>query len=368
MGEKGPKYLEIVNWIKDKIKSGEYKSGFRVTSENELAAMFKMSRQTVRRALSVLEKEGIIESRRGSGTYIANLYEENVRTPEVVKPRSTKNIAVLTTYVDEYIFTPMIKEIENTLSSHGFNMQLSFSHNSVDKERTVLKHLLREDNIDGLICETTKSGLPSMNLDLYLQMIDKNIPIMFLNTFYPELVLPHVSMDDRESAYIVTEYLIQNGHKDIAAIFKFDDGQGLRRYEGYCKALKKYGIEIENERIAWVDTKDINPLKAYGKRIMDRVKDCTAVVCYNDAVAEQFLKLCAKSGINCPEDISIVGIDNSDDSANFNPPLTTANNPIINVSHLAVENLIRLIKGEQFNATYEFKPELVVRKSVKCIN
>ena len=62
------------------------------------------------------------------------------------------------------------------------------------------------------------------------------MPILFLNTYYPELDVPHVSLNDTEAAKAAVNYLIGRGHKNIGAVLKLDDGQGRLRYLGYLKA------------------------------------------------------------------------------------------------------------------------------------
>ena len=104
--KKTAKYRFLVDTIKEKIKNGEYEPGERMESENTLSDQFGYSRQTVRQALSVLEQEGLIERRRGSGTYISS---ESRRTPR------GNSIAIVTTYISDYIFPTIIRGIEERL-------------------------------------------------------------------------------------------------------------------------------------------------------------------------------------------------------------------------------------------------------------
>ena len=69
------KYEKIAEWIRDEVEAGTLSLGDKLPPENELMAQFQVSRQTVRTALSLLRKEGIVEGRRGSGSYItANVH------------------------------------------------------------------------------------------------------------------------------------------------------------------------------------------------------------------------------------------------------------------------------------------------------
>ena len=96
--ETSAKYEGIVRWIREQIEAEELQPGERIESEYQLCDRFGVSRQTVRHAIAVLEKEGMIEKRRGSGTYIK---ESGILGVRRKKPMQ---IAVMTTFVQEYIF------------------------------------------------------------------------------------------------------------------------------------------------------------------------------------------------------------------------------------------------------------------------
>ena len=105
------KYEQIVSWVHAKIESGAIRQGDRLPSENVLAKQFQMSRQTIRRAMEALTMDGIVESRRGSGTYVS----VNTRRYTGKEIR----IAVMLTFVDTYIFPALVKGIESVLSDAG---------------------------------------------------------------------------------------------------------------------------------------------------------------------------------------------------------------------------------------------------------
>ncbi|WP_281532856.1 GntR family transcriptional regulator [Anaerocolumna aminovalerica] len=116
MSEKIPKYIELVNWVKEKVESRELKPNQKLYSENELSEMFSMSRQTVRHGISKLEQQGIVERKQGSGTYICGRKSTN--------NTKTMRIAIVTTYVDCYIFPKVIKDAEKVISEAGYITKL----------------------------------------------------------------------------------------------------------------------------------------------------------------------------------------------------------------------------------------------------
>ena len=92
-----PKYMELVLWIKEQLRLGKLQVGQKMYSENQLSEMFKMSRQTVRHAIEILEYEGVVCRIKGSGTYI----NDQRAMDEAAKNRN--RVSVVTTYIDSYI-------------------------------------------------------------------------------------------------------------------------------------------------------------------------------------------------------------------------------------------------------------------------
>lgn len=359
MVNKVAKYIELVNWVKDKVETKEFKPGDKFYSENQLSSMFSISRQTVRHGISKLEQQGIVERIQGSGTYICN---------KPIAPRvKTMNIAVVTTYVDRYIFPNVIKEMEKVISDSGYFTQIAFTYNTLEGESTILRKFLESNNVDGIIIEPTKSALPNPNIKLYEEIIDQGIPVLFINSYYPDLSLPHVAMDDRKAGLMAVNHLIEAGHTNIAGIFKADDRQGHFRYSGFMRGLLDAGLSIHDNNIIWIDTEDTNHMGDNERRILRRLKGCTACVCYNDEVAVAIVEMCKRNLISVPEDLSIVSIDDSDLAVNSELPLTSVAYPIKELGKKAAENLLQLIEDSDFDATFDFSPTLTIRNSVKRI-
>lgn len=359
MKQREPKYISLVNWIKEKISTRELHPGDKLYSENELSEMFGLSRQTVRHAIGILETEGLVERIRGSGTYIGS------RRGTVRK--KTMNIAVISTYVDGYIFPPTLQGIVQTLSAEGYMTQIAFTNNRVDNERKILEGILEKDNVDGVIVEGTKSALPNPNLEYYRELQKRQIAILFFNCVYPELNAPIVALDDVNVARDAVEYLLSQGHRKIGGIFKADDGQGKLRYAGYTEALLKAGLGVDDRKILWIDTEDQKALKNVRNSVLRRVTDCTAVFCYNDEVAYGLVELLQKEGFRVPGQLSIVSIDGSELSLLSEPQITSVPYPMEELGRKAAENMIHLIDEPDFDGNYLFRPPILVRDSVRKI-
>lgn len=355
------KYERIVSWVQTEIENGALSRGDKLPSENELMERFRVSRQTVRRAMEELTEKGVVEGRRGSGTYVT------VNTRRYAAGKEIR-IAVMLTYVDTYIFPSIIKGIESVLSSEGCTLQIAMTDNAVEKERMLLKEFIHTQSVDGIIAETVKSALPNPNMELYREIENMGIPVLFVNSYYKELDIPHISMDDRKAGYLAAKHLAECGHTRIGGIFKADDGQGHLRYAGYTDALMEQEIKIRGDQVIWIDSEELRTMREESTKFLKRLKGCTACVCYNDETAYKIVEIFRKAGHRVPEDLSVVGIDNSG-LAKFCPvPLTSVENPVEKLGRTAAERMTWKIFRNEEMETVEFEPQLIMRNSVQVIH
>jgi len=324
------KYLSVARMLRAGIQNGQYANGSRLPSENELVKQTGYSRQTIRQAMAMLETEGLTERIRGSGTY--------VRSTRARRPR-TNNIAVVTTYIGEYIFPAILQGISSVLSQNGYTPLLFATQNRVDTEREALCSLL-EKPIDGIIVEGTKTAMPNPNIDLYEEIGAQGIPVVFVNGYYAELTKPvYVVMNDREGGRMACEALLQEGHTRIAGFFKSDDIQGHRRYAGYAQALVKAGLSVQDDHVLWYTTENRDLLiRSSASRVME---GCTAAVCYNDETA--LLAIDACRGMQA----DWVSFDQSAYARMPGAPFRSLDNPKEALGALAAEKLLHMISGQE---------------------
>lgn len=331
------KYAELANKLRAQIQAGVYASGQKLPSENELALQTGYSRQTVRQAMGILESEGLTDRVQGSGTYVRR---------EVPRREPSHNIAVVTTYIGEYIFPAILHGIEHVLSKNGYTPLLSATRNRVDNERRILKELLHKP-IDGLIVEGTKTAFPNPNIDLYDEFSALGIPVVFINGFYPELKLRklvYVVADDRAGGRLACSLLLKKGHRRIAGFFKSDDIQGHRRYAGYAETLREAGLSVEDDHVLWYTTENRDSLLSAGT--MQTLKNCTAAVCYNDEVSIQVIRELTKNGIAVPQRMELISFDNSTYAQLSASHFVSLTNPKETLGRLAAEKMLHLLQGK----------------------
>lgn len=340
------KYQQLKDLLREDIARGVYRNGERIPGENELAERYGMSRQTVRQALSLLEQDFLIERRQGSGTY--------VRERQPNRKRSW-NVGIIATYISEYIFPSILRGMESELSEAGFFPLLSATQNRVDNERKILEDFLSKD-IDGLIVEGTKSALPNPNLALYAKFKEKGIPVVFFNGYYPALGPSTVSVttNDKSGGQEGVYLLLAKGHQRIGGIFKADDLQGLDRYAGYTRGLLENGLEFRDEWVVWFHSENRNTFLTDAheqSRILQLLKDCTAVLCYNDEVAAKLVNAFHQHQIVVPQDKAVLSFDNSLLSEVAGVPISSFDHPKENLGACAARKLIGMMNGREEKST-----------------
>lgn len=351
------KYYTLMEEIKKDILSGRIKPGERLPSENQLTIRYCLSRHTVRKALSLLEQEGYVEAFHGRGTFCS----EGAR-----HTHSSRNIAVVTTYITDYIFPRLIQGMDNVLSEEGYSIILKNTGNSRQKEARCLEDLLQKD-IDGLIIEPSKSQLACRHRHLYQSLEKLSIPYVFIQGIYTEMQNePHILMDDVMGGYLVTKYLLDLGHERIAGMFKADDIQGIRRHKGYVQALQERGCPYVPDDVIWYHTEDRKTKPEIGLRDMAaRGELPQGIVCYNDQIAVQVMEVLEEMGLRVPEDVSVTGYDDSL-YAQRGCGLTTILHPQEKMGEMAAQLILEKIRGireEDSGVQREIQPELVVRGS-----
>lgn len=353
--------MDIVEWATGQISSGAFKVNDKFFSETELGNKFNCSRQTVRRALEVLEQNGLITRSQGSGTFVSQNKAYQPRQQTIKKDR-TPTIGFINTYMDNYIFPGIIKGIEHVLTAEGYAMELISTDNMISGEARSLEFMLSRQ-LEGFIVEPTRSALPCANLSLYNKINQLGIPLVFIDSFYPELSNPYVALDDEKAGYEAAMYLLSMGHRKISAIFPHSHRQGHLRYLGYVKAHSEYGIPINDELVCWHSRANMNEI-LNSRQYFEQLLKSTAVLCYNDTTALGIIDLLHQNGRSVPEDLSIVGIDNSEIARISS--LTSVARPTEELGAAAASLLISMINGSEGHNIL-FPPELVKRSSVRQI-
>jgi GntR family transcriptional regulator of arabinose operon len=351
-----PKYEMVKNYVKHLLKDDIIAYGGKLPSEHDLMEKFQVSRQTIRQAFGELTAEGLIYKEQGRGTF------SNYR-----KGNQNQIVAVVTTYLSGFVFPGIIFGIEQVLSDEGYMMLLSNTNNIKEREARYLKSVLSH-NVTGMIIEPTASSRTNTNIKLLEDIRERGIKTVFINACYDDFDSAYVLLDDTKGGYMAAEYLLQLGHRKIAGIFKTDDTQGVRRKTGYLQALGDYGTGADPALIGEYETADMYDFPyMFAQSLLQRGDRPTAFYCYNDQCALLVIQAITDKGLRIPEDISIVGYDDSISPMHSEVKLTTIRHPKKAMGVQAAKFMVGMLTGRMEKPQFVYQPELIVRNTCRNI-
>lgn len=334
-------YKSIAHDIEALVEKNIERGIPRLPTEKELCEKFHASRQTIRQSLSLLEQRHIIEKRQGSGIYITGILDN---------PEKNK-IYLMISSEQDYIYPDIIENIHQTLHKNGFTDQVFVTANQVCRETEYLTAFL-ENPPRGLIVEGCCSARPNPNVHLYEKLQEKGTFVIFIFNRYTNFDSSlYIKDDNTYGSSLLVRHLYEEGHTKIGGIFKSDDLQGVERYLGFARTMQKYGLSIPDDRIGWYNTRRMDALRSRQDTsflrdiLYDALKDCTAVICYNDEIAYWLIKELNQAGYHLPEDMAVTAFDNTYLSNRGILSITTLSHGPHEISSLVAESAIKMAKG-----------------------
>ena len=355
------KYQKTADQLIERIKDGTYGENQRIPSETELCQQLRVGRQTLRKAVELLEGSGHLKRIQGSGTYV--LERKGRAEPGVPPSKNAGTIALIMMNSESYIFLDVMQGISDYLIGTGYSLTTIITGGDFEKERRALKDLM-ENPPDGILFEPVCSGILSVNDALYREVAAK-IPCLLLHMDATAL-FPAMPLNDREGAKCMADYLLSLGHRKIGSLFVFDETTGQNRYRGYLEALREHGIAHKSDDSVWMEhNKKSDVFEKTGCLALERMlQNVTAVLCHDDRVAYSLIRYLNGKGIRVPEDMSVTGYDNSDFST-LELPLTTVAHPKAAYGRKAAQALLELIRSPETvrMEDYVIEPQLIIRES-----
>ncbi|ARQ92415.1 GntR family transcriptional regulator [Levilactobacillus brevis] len=351
------KYQRVKDTLKEAILSGKYPIDEKLPTETELMNRFNVSRYTIRRAVGDLESEHYIYRIQGGGMFVQDWHKD------WSIDNDSKMIGVITTHIADYIFPQIIYGIDQMISEGGYSLLLGNTHNNHQKERKNLINMLNS-KVAGLIIEPTQSALPNPNMDLYQEIKDDEIPVLFINASYPELDFPTVTTDDAGAERKIIDYLLDMGHESILGIFQVDDIQGVHRMDGFVKAYQQHPeISYKGNLVMYQSGDSFDKITQRVASALKSPDRPTAIACYNDQLAIRVLDYLKSNGFVVPQDISVVGFDNYQMSQYMSPGITTLNHEKEIMGEDTGKMMLSLLQKQPV-ISIMYDPQLVVRESV----
>jgi len=238
-------------------------------------------------------------------------------TAVALRTKKTGTIGVVIADNRNPFYAEVLNGMEVAAKEKNYHIILANTQRDYQKEEEAINLLLAK-RVDGLLITPVQDRDDDIK-----NLIEAKIPFVIVGRDFENIELDALYNDEVKGGFLATEYLIKNGHKRIALVNGFLYKSPARsRLEGYKKALKKYGIPVDDVLINVGDI-DIKDGYKRTKQLFEKGLDFTAIFAYNDMMAFGAMQAIKEKGLRIPEDIGIVGYDDIPFSPLISPPLTT---------------------------------------------
>lgn len=327
----------------------------------DLAEMLKVSPATVSRSLNnhasisnktkqkVLNKANELGYR--TNRFAANLSNQKSNTIGVIVPR-----------LNSYFMSTVLAGIEKVANEVGYNLIISQSLDSEEKEKINAKTLL-DSGVDALLVSLTND---SKDYQYFENYTNRKIPLLFFDRVVNLPNCPTILIDNQAASYEATKHLINQGCTTMLHI----SGNLKRtlysdRFKGFKQALLENGLEVSKANILETDL-DPKHIQVAIDFIKNSTKKIDGLFVANDNFAANCIKQLIKVGFRIPEDIKVVGFNNDPVSEIISPNLTTIEYPGYKMGVLAGESIIAHLSGTinlQSTNTILLRHKLIIRES-----
>ena len=332
----------------------------RPATLKDIAKVTGYSINTISRALRDKEDisaktKKIIREISGKMGYINNAQASSLRLGH------TNTIAVILGDISNPYFGIQMKAIENRARSEGYSSFLLNTNENIDMEREAIQSALNK-NVDGiLICPTQQ------NEENIQYLINTGIPFVQIGRCFENPDASYVIQNDRLGGYQATNFLIENGHRDILTLTSpAYISSGRDRLAGYKQALKEANIPVKTKLIREI------PITSEGcsdvlSAIFREKLHFTAIFAFSDLIALDAWVHLERLGFKIPKDISLVGFDNIQSRLALPFNLSTVNPHKTAISNTAVDCLVNIMRGKTIRSHHVIDTHLVSGETVRTI-
>lgn len=260
-------------------------------------------------------------------------------------------------------FPQLIRHIEGFARQEGYSLMLCDSAHDPENERRHLE-TLQARGVDGALCTAIDSAAP------FDWLQELGMPVVFVERGPASGPFATVGTDNVAAASLGAQHLLELGHERIAILLtRATATSNIARIDGFCRTLEQAGVAVPPEFIVTELSQTEDAAAAVRNLLQaDPATRPTALICGNGLLVLGASRAVRDCGLECPEDVSILGFDHTPWSENFNPPMTTLAQQIAVVAHQAVRLLLDQIRGEAAQAAPALVPaELRVRSSTSAV-
>jgi DNA-binding LacI/PurR family transcriptional regulator len=353
---------QVESFLLGRIETDAWQVGTKVPSERDLADELAVSRTTVRNAFLALTARGLFERSVGQGTYVRR------KQGPSAAPRATTGTLGYVVCKEKSSRRPIASEafyfdvflgIEEETARSGRHTLFTYLDDFDAEEREVFRGFL--EKVDGVIVEEARNG------EFLQQLKASGVPAVLLAPTAAPEGMDLVTMDLAEGACKAVLYLRGLGHQRIGIVngpLRLDSAR--TRFLAWKQAMEESGVTADERLSDGEEGWSAEAGYAAMMRLCARCPELTAVFCANDLLAIGALSALSELGVRVPDEVSVIGFDDTELARHASPPLTTMKIHSRDMARSAARRLLERMENAGLPPVrIEFPIDIVVRKSCK---
>lgn len=301
-----PIYFQLESDLRKNILEKRLNAGAAIPAETELARKYQISRNTARKAIQNLVREGLLHKVQGSGTFVTEHADNNapVKTRQVVLLGFSTSLSQESFY-EESTYLPVMEGLNRVLTPNNYNLVVAY----VGSDMSPPPCLLRKD-VDGIIID----GEPSP--EFYERYI-KQLPHVGIQYVVPQLSYPCVKSDNQRLMHLAVERLKNMGHRNIEFVSScIDKYMTKENYYAFLLAMDALNLKVNPDPLlVWQRPKvnGIIPMETEMPDLTERIEKTfassekpTAFICSDWLYAQAIIRAVENMGLKVPDDVSVI--------------------------------------------------------------
>jgi LacI family transcriptional regulator len=305
-----------------------------------------VSEETARRVTETAERLG----------YRPNPVARSLRT------RRSHTIGVLIPDLNNPLFPPIVRGLEDRLAEHGYVVLLGNTDSDERRERMIFDQM-RARHVDGFVLATATLHSP-----ILAEASEAELPVVLMNRTAQGYPFSSVAVDNEQGMRAAVTHLVSLGHTRIGHIAGPQDiSTGVLRLRGFTESMQARGLAAEENRIVYANAYTIEEGVRCCRELLARDEGLTAIVAANDMLAVGCYTVFDELELRCPDDISVIGFNDMPFIDRLRPPLSTVRFPHYQLGTEAAKLLLERVEGGTGPVKILYlAPELVARGSTRA--
>ncbi len=337
-------YQSLLKELREKVSEGGMPVGSCVGTELAMACRHKISRVSVRTAVSRLVDEGLLERRPGCGVYVKQT-STSFHVVDAILPSLT------------YMWRDIALNAQDEGARHETLIRIWNARNDFEADLRMIQHLPSSGACGAIIGSLHQPALREAVARLHLA----DFPVVLVDERLDGMAIPSVTFADHQAGRMAAEHLLQRGHRRIGFV-GFTGTVALgQRLNGLRDAMNDAGVPLDRACVgilpdSYLLTPTHEALQMYIEPLLGRRARPSALVFHDSLLAAQAYRIIRTLGLRIPRDLSIVGIGSTSELVWLEPSLACVVLPAADMGRVAMDLLLNRINEPGSPAEHSVLP------------